>query len=682
MANSLISLAQQLSYLYNHITVAQVVDITLVALVFFVAFQALYQTRALQLLRGVIIAAIVGGGLVILMPLATLSWLVRIALIGGAIAMPILFQDELRWALVGLGQFGRRRLYSSDYQRFKHTLIGALSRIASRNEGALIVLEGQTHLEEIIATGIRLQAEVVTPELLETIFYPNTPMHDGAVVLRGDKLAAASCILPVQTESTGERRLGMRHRAALGLTSKVPDALILVVSEETGRFSVGFGGKLYFNLALGELEGWLDHFGAQPEENSGVRWRWLRGGDLRSTLINLLISILLALIAWLVVIYQTNPPGQAAIQGVPLVVSGPPAGMVLMGTLPETVNVELQSTRDRIGSLDTSSLRAELSLMDLPAGVHSVAVEVNAADPLAQVLSVTPKSLDVVLEPEATREITPTVMIVDLNLLPTGFVVGEPAVAPGSLSLKGPRSLVEQVATARIDLVIGERRADFQDTFRPLLLDSAGYTVEGVQASPQLVLVTVPVRRTSFTRQVGIQATLDEKGLAADYEVRSIVVTPASVTLTGLQAALASSEPYLVTAPISLTGHYADFTVDAPLATPRGLAALNDQGKIIQSVRVKISIAPVTGYLVLERELLFLSTPEGVQAAAEPGRVAILLIGPQALLTEIAKNPQTVSVHVNLAQLNPGTYTLAVHVQAPQGIQVQLFPKEVTVVIK
>ena len=108
MANSLISLAQQLSYLYDHITVAQVVDISLVALVFFVAFQALYQTRALQLLRGVIIAAILGGGLIILMPLATLSWLVRIALIGGAIAMPILFQDELRWALVGLGQFGRQ----------------------------------------------------------------------------------------------------------------------------------------------------------------------------------------------------------------------------------------------------------------------------------------------------------------------------------------------------------------------------------------------------------------------------------------------------------------------------------------------------------------------------------------------------------------------------------------------
>ncbi len=682
MANSLISLAQQLSYLYDHITVAQVVDITLVALVFFVAFQALYQTRALQLLRGVIIAAILGGGLVILMPLPTLSWLVRIMLIGGAIAMPILFQDELRLALVGLGQFGRKRLYSSDYERFKHTLINALSRIASRMEGALIVLEGQTHLEEIIATGIRLQAEVVTPELLETIFFPNTPMHDGAVVLRGDKLAAASCILPVQTELTGERHLGMRHRAALGLTSKVPDALILVVSEETGRFSVGFGGKLYFNLALGELEHWLDQFGAQPEENNHRSWRWLRGGGLRSGLINMLISILLAVIAWLVVIYQTNPPGQVVIQGVPLVVSGPQSGLALMSTLPETVNVELQSTRDQIESLSTSSLRAELSLMELPAGVHSVPVQVSAADPQAQVLSVTPASLDVTLEAELTREITPTVMIVDLDLLPPGYVVGEPTVSPGSLTLSGPGSLVERVAMARIDVVIGERRSDFQDTVRPLLLDSAGYPVDGVQASPQLVVVTVPIHRTSFSRQVGVQATLDEKGLSPDFEVRSVEVSPSSVTLTGPQAALAASEPYLVTAPISLTGHYSDFMVDAPLITPRGLMAVNDLGESIQSVRVTISIAPVTGYLVLEREPVFLNLPEGTQAVAEPGQVAVLLIGPQALLADIEKNPQMVSLQVDLAKLSPGTYTLPVQVQAPQDIQVQLFPKEVTVVIK
>jgi diadenylate cyclase len=682
MANSITSLIQQLSYLYNHITVGQVIDISLTALVFFIAFQALYQTRALQLLRGVVVAAILGGGLIMLMPLATLSWLVRILLIAGAIAIPILFQDELRWALVGLGQFGRRRLFGSDYERFKHTLSESLSHIASRNEGALIVLEGQTRLEEIIATGIRLQAEVVTPELLETIFFHNTPMHDGAVVMRGDRLAAASCILPVQSESTGERHLGLRHRAALGLTSKVPDALILVVSEESGGFSVAWGGKLYSNLSLGELEGWLDQFEAQPVENSRQRWGWLRGGDLRSTLINILTSILLAVIAWLVVIYQTNPPGQVVIQGVPLAVSGPSAGMTLMSAPPATVNVELQTTRDRIGELTAASLLAELNLLGLPAGVHSVPVQVSAADPSVQVLSVTPVNLDMSLEQELTRPITPTVMIADLNSMPTGYVVGEPALSPASLSLSGARSLVESVAEARITLLVGERRTDFQVPVRPLLLDSEGKPVEGVQTNPQQVVVTVPVRRTAFTRQVGIQPTLDEKGLDANYEIRSLEVLPSMVTLTGPQSVLDSAEAYLVTAPISLTNHYSDFVVEAPLVVPYGLAAVDEQGEMIQSVQVKIGIAPMTGYLVLERELDFLNQPAATQATAEPARVSVLLIGPQALLAEITENPQIVSVQVDLANLAPGPYTLPVLVQAPQGFQVQLFPKEVLVVIQ
>ncbi len=159
-------------------------------------------------------------------------------------------------------------------------------------------------------------------------------------------------------------------------------------------------------------------------------------------------------------------------------------------------------------------------------------------------------------------------------------------------------------------------------------------------------------------------------------------MTPASVTLTGPQAALANSDPYLATAPINLTNHYTDFTVDTPLIVPRGLTAVNDQGEIIQSVRVKISITPVTGYLVLERELIFLNMPPGARAAAEPGQAAVLLIGPHELLAEIDKNPQTVQVQVDLAKLPRGTYTLPVLVQAPQGIQVQLFPKEVTVVIQ
>jgi YbbR domain-containing protein len=311
-----------------------------------------------------------------------------------------------------------------------------------------------------------------------------------------------------------------------------------------------------------------------------------------------------------------------------------------------------------------------------------VPVRVEVADPLAQVLSVTPQSLDVELEQELTRQITPTVMILDLKLLPPGYVVGEPVLAPGTLALSGARSLVERVAMVRIDLAVGERRADFQDSVRALVLDSSGDPVEGVQATPEQVVVTVPVRRTASTRQVGIQPALDEKGLDANYEVRGIEVLPTSVTLTGLQAALDSADAYLVTAPISLTNHFSDFMVEAPLLVPKGLAAVNEQGEMIQSVKVKVAIAPVTGYLVLDQEVIFMNLLANLTALAQPDRVAVLLIGPQALLAEIAKNPQTIRVEVDLANLPAGTYPLPLMVQTPQGIQVQLFPKEVLVLIK
>ncbi|MGB6420842.1 MAG: hypothetical protein WBF05_03295, partial [Anaerolineales bacterium] len=133
----------QFAYLLSHITLANVVDIVLVAAIFFVAFQALYQTRALQMLRGVIITAILGVLILLLLPLNTFGYLVRALLLTGLIALPWLFQDELRRALTSLGRMGRRRGYQSTFDRFKETIIAATSQLASRNEGALIVLEGQ-----------------------------------------------------------------------------------------------------------------------------------------------------------------------------------------------------------------------------------------------------------------------------------------------------------------------------------------------------------------------------------------------------------------------------------------------------------------------------------------------------------------------------------------------------------
>ena len=145
MNDALTGLLYQLLYLFNHFTAADVVDVALVSVVFFIIFQALRQRRALQLLRGAIIFTILGAALLLLLPLNTFNWLLRGLLLVSVVALPLLFQDELRQALTGLGQVGRRRMEGgSTYDQFKTAIVSAVTQLASQRRGALIVLEGKT----------------------------------------------------------------------------------------------------------------------------------------------------------------------------------------------------------------------------------------------------------------------------------------------------------------------------------------------------------------------------------------------------------------------------------------------------------------------------------------------------------------------------------------------------------
>ncbi|MCZ7550996.1 MAG: TIGR00159 family protein [Anaerolineae bacterium UTCFX2] len=684
MSSTVLNLALQLSFVFSHITISNLIDITLVAIVLFVAFQALNQTRALQLLRGVIVAAIIGGGLLVILPLNTLSWLVRFALIAGAIALPILFQDELRRVFVGLGQFGRLGGSITNFERFKYSLITAVGQLSHSMTGALIVLEGKTLLQDVVETGIRMQAEVISPELLLTIFTPKTPLHDGAVVLRGERLVAASCILPVETQNMGNTQLGTRHRAALGLSSKVQDTMIIIVSEETGWVSVAFGGRLYLDLAPGELDNWIDRFGAQLEDTSRFRWNWLQAGGLQSTLINVFFSIVLAIIAWVIVIFQTNPPGQVNLSDVPLSVNGPSAGFLLVSELPSTVGVQVQTTGDRINTLSASSVQAVVDLDNLTEGIHSIPVRVVTADPFIQTMSVTPTNLDVSLEIEASKTITPTVRIVDLSNLPPGYAVQDVTLAPRTIQASGPQSVIDKVAGGRFDIQIGNRRTDFQESGAAVLLDSDGALIEGADVQPDQVVATVTINRIFFSREVGVQAAVDDRQVGPDYEVTQVEVIPSTVTLTGSQADLNDVGPFITTAPISLTNQTSDYSADVPLIVPSEITVLNSESEVIRSVRVQVTITPVTGYLVLEPLVHYQNAlnDEEITVSVSPQTISVLLIGPRFLLDKIRADPSLVIASIHLTNTAPGTQTVQVQIEAPAGLEVQLFPKEVQVTIE
>ncbi len=265
MVEFLTNLFNTLVFIFERLDWKGVVDITLVTLIFFSILQLLRDTQAIVLLRGIILLVAVLGLLTSLQILPAFSYLVRTTLPALVLAIPVIFAPEIRRALERLGRAGV--ILSTNHQ--SSSTLGAISavvsasvRLSERKHGALIILQRLDSLDDYVRTGVLLEA-LVTPELLLQIFYPNTPLHDGAVIISDGRVVAASCVMPLSASGVltrlPERRMGLRHRAALGI-SEVSDAVAVVVSEETGIISVVHGGRMIRRLDSERLENILRAF--------------------------------------------------------------------------------------------------------------------------------------------------------------------------------------------------------------------------------------------------------------------------------------------------------------------------------------------------------------------------------------------------------------------------------------
>lgn len=249
-------------------------DIFLVAFVFFWILYMVRGTRAVPLLRGVIFLIIVIILLSGAIRLRALGWLVQNILPALLVAVPVVFQPELRRALERLGRAGTflgRTTGNRAALEQALAAIGEACRILSeRRHGALIVLERETGLQEFVDSGVFLDA-IATPELLATVFDPHTTLHDGAVIVRRERAIAAACVLPLSTAFLADRQLGLRHRAAIGVTEE-SDAVAVVVSEERGAISVAHNGRIIRNLDAKRLEVVLRAFFQPVLERAWPRW--------------------------------------------------------------------------------------------------------------------------------------------------------------------------------------------------------------------------------------------------------------------------------------------------------------------------------------------------------------------------------------------------------------------------
>lgn len=270
--------------LFQRLDWLSLLDIGLVALVFFAVLYLVRGTQAVPLLRGVIILLVVIAILGNTLTLPAFGWLFQRAIPALLIAIPVVFQPELRRALERVGRAGlwisQSNYKAEGIDKVISIIALACQRMAERRHGALIVFERATGLENYADTGVHIDSEV-SAELLQTLFFRNTQLHDGAVIIRHNRILAAACILPLTSSYMSDRRMGLRHRAAIGIT-EATDAIAIVVSEEHGQISIAHNGRMIRRLDAQRLETVLRAFYQLDRQPTPPRViAWLRPGNSR-----------------------------------------------------------------------------------------------------------------------------------------------------------------------------------------------------------------------------------------------------------------------------------------------------------------------------------------------------------------------------------------------------------------
>ena len=271
---------QNLNNIFSDLGFNDVVDILIITAVVFAILGFIHNSRAAQLAKGLIIL-VVASLVASLAHFYTVKWILEQILDIGLIALVVIFQPELRRALefLGRGRFGNGNMTMTQEMAMANVdvIVRSVEYFSARREGALIVLERKTALMDIAETGTIIDAKL-TEQGLENIFYKGAPLHDGAAIIRGDRILAAGCVLPLTENQSLSKDLGTRHRAGIGV-SEVSDAIVVIVSEETGIISVASDGKLSRFLDLRTVEKTLmGYYLSKVKDQSadkGIRgWLW------------------------------------------------------------------------------------------------------------------------------------------------------------------------------------------------------------------------------------------------------------------------------------------------------------------------------------------------------------------------------------------------------------------------
>ncbi|MCF0148206.1 MAG: TIGR00159 family protein [Clostridium sp.] len=273
---------------FKNISISSILDIIVVAYIFYKGYSLIKETRAEQLLKGIILMIILIP-ISYLLNLEMLNFILNKTLTIGLLSVIIIFQPEIRRGLEHIGRSAFEELHKMQDEEKRNItvneIVNAVGNLAESKTGALIVVEQLTRLGDISNSGTVLDAKV-TSNLLENIFVVNTPLHDGATIIRDDRILASGCVLPLTSNTTINKKLGTRHRAAIGL-SEISDSIVIIVSEETGVVSLAINGRLTRNYDKEKLRiillRMLEHSENKKVKSVGERLKaWIRRKKINS----------------------------------------------------------------------------------------------------------------------------------------------------------------------------------------------------------------------------------------------------------------------------------------------------------------------------------------------------------------------------------------------------------------
>ncbi len=390
----------------------------------------------------------------------------------------------------------------------------------------------------------------------------------------------------------------------------------------------------------------------------------------------IILSLLVAFFLWAVATENENPTIQRPISApIYLEVENLPEGMMRYESDRIRVQVVLRAPKTIWDTLQTDDIHAFVDLSGVEAGKVTRPVQVDVRRDPVQIVEVTPKEVTLTVEAIEEKEIPVEVKTQGSPML--GYTAETPVVAPRSMKIQGPASMVKKVTRMQVTIELNNQRMDLQGDFEPVPLDENGEPVSYIEFSPKTVTVSVPVRALSGYRDLAVKAKVVGQP-APGYRITNVTVRPTIVTVVGRSSAIQSASGYLETEPINLEDATQSMTITAFLQTPEGITVLIPP---TPQVTVTVGIEVIESGLTVEQTPTLQGLGEGLVATVEPTSTVAILSGPIAIMDVL--DPNDVQIVLDLTDLTVGEYTLTPRVYAPEGVRAQsILPESVIVTIK